>query len=71
MKLIIEFGSGNNAVGEGKFTLNIQYTGDPAQDISEAGIFHTLSFEGVDAGTGSGDEAFKSEIFSAEAIAIW
>tara|TARA_R100000808_G_scaffold12433_1_gene30939 strand:- start:25589 stop:26683 length:1095 start_codon:yes stop_codon:yes gene_type:complete len=71
LKLILEFGSGINAAGEAKFTVNCQYTGDPAQDISENGIFHTLAFEGVDAGTSSGDEAFKSEIYSSEAIADW
>jgi hypothetical protein len=46
----------------------IQYTGDPGQDISEAGIFHTLPFECVQSGS---TEAFKITTFKNEAVTVW
>ena len=61
-------GSGNDAVGEMEITAQIQYTGDPGQDISENGIFHTLEFECVQ---NSSTEAFKLETFENTAITSW
>lgn len=69
MELIIKIGDGTvSAVGEANIAMNIQYTGDPAQDISENGIFHTLAFEGLSKGSGSGDDAFKIDVFNNESI---
>ena len=50
--------SSPNASGEMEITAEVQYTGDPGQDISENGIFHTLEFECVQNGS---NEAFKLE----------
>tara|TARA_Y100001963_G_scaffold20437_1_gene26094 strand:+ start:1767 stop:2852 length:1086 start_codon:yes stop_codon:yes gene_type:complete len=72
MKLKINIGDGTlDAVGEANIVANIQYTGDPAQDISENGIFHNLSFECVDAGTGDENEAFQIELFNGESQSAW
>ena len=51
--------------------MNIQYTGDPTQDISESGIFHTLAFEGVSTGTSDNNEAFEIQIFNGESQSSW
>ncbi len=68
MTLNLICGAGNDAEGEMEITVEIQYTGDPAQDLSENGVFHTLEFECVQNGT---DEAFKLEVFKNEAITSW
>ena len=51
-----------------EITAEIQYTGDPAQDLSESGVFHTLEFECVQ---NTQAEAFKLEVFKNEAITSW
>ena len=72
MKLKVNIGDGTlSSVGEANIVANIQYTGDPAQDLSENGIFHSLSFECVDAGTGDGTEAFQIELFNGESQSAW
>ena len=72
LTLTLKIGDGTiSTVGEVNFIVNCQYTGDPAQDISENGIFHTLSFEGVNTGTSSDEEAFKSVLFSSQQISQW
>ena len=72
MKLKINIGDGTlTSVGEANIVANIQYTGDPAQDLSEGGIFHNLSFECVDAGTGDETEAFQIELFNGESQSAW
>ena len=60
--------SAPDAEGEFEITAEIQYTGDPGQDISENGIFHTLEFECVQNGS---TEAFKLETFKNEAVTAW
>lgn len=68
MTLNLICGASNDAEGEMEITAEIQYTGDPAQDLSESGVFHTLEFECVQSGT---DEAFKLEVFKNEAVTVW
>jgi len=60
--------SAPNAEGEMEIDAEIQYTGDPGQDISESGIFHTLAFECVQ---NSSTEAFKIHTFKNEAVTVW
>ena len=60
MTLNLICGDGNDAAGEMEITAEIQYTGDPGQDLSESGVFHTLEFECVQNGA---NEAFKLETF--------
>ena len=57
--------SAPDAAGEMEITAEVQYTGDPGQDISENGIFHTLEFECVQNGS---NEAFKLETFENTAL---
>ena len=72
LKLAINIGDGTlTSVGELNMQMNIQYTGDPAQDISENGIFHTLAFECVDAGTSDNNEALEIELFNGESQSAW
>ena len=68
MTLNLINGSGNDAAGEMEITAEIQYTGDPAQDLSETGVFHTLEFECVQNGS---NEAFKLEVFENSAVTTW
>ena len=69
LTLALKSGDGTvSSAGEMNILLEIQYTGDPAQDISENGIFHTLSFEAVQNTT---TEACKITIFSAEDESVW
>ena len=68
MTLNLICGAGNDAAGEMEITAEVQYTGDPGQDLSETGVFHTLEFECVQNGT---DEAFKLETFENSAITTW
>ena len=60
--------SAPNAAGEMEIDAEIQYTGDPGQDLSESGIFHTLEFECV---KNSSTEAFKLQVFENSAITSW
>ena len=48
--------------------MKIQYTGDPALDLSENGLYLTLPFECVLNGS---TEAFKIITFKDEAITVW
>ncbi len=57
-----------DAVSEMEITAEIQYTGDPSQDLSESGLFHTLEFECVQ---NSSTEAFKLQTFENSAITSW
>ena len=68
MTLNLINGAGNDAAGEMEITAEIQYTGDPGQDLSETGVFHTLEFECVKNGS---NEAFKLETFENSAITTW
>ena len=68
MTLNLINGTGNDAAGEMEITAEIQYTGDPAQDLSETGVFHTLEFECVQSGS---NEAFKLEVFENSAVTTW
>ena len=68
MSLKLEWGSGLDAVGEMSILAEIQYTGDPAQDISENGVFHTLPFECV---LNSSTEALKIQLFNGESQTAW
>ena len=54
-----------DASGEMEITAEIQYTGDPGQDLSENGVFHTLEFECVQ---NVGAEAFKLQTFENTAL---
>ena len=65
--LALKFGDGTvSSVQEMNILAEIQYTGDPAQDISENGIFWTIPFECVQ---NSSTEALKISLFSDTAIA--
>jgi hypothetical protein len=69
LSLAIKIGDGTvSSEGECNILAEIQYTGDPGQDISEAGIFHTLAFECVQ---NSSTEAFKITSFKNEAVTAW
>tara|TARA_R100000458_G_C8272499_1_gene247353 strand:+ start:159 stop:1244 length:1086 start_codon:yes stop_codon:yes gene_type:complete len=69
LSLAISIGDGTaNAEGECNIVAEIQYTGDPSQDLSESGIFHTLEFECVQNGA---TEAFKISTFKNEAVTTW
>ena len=72
LPLAINFGDGTlSSVGEANIQANIQYTGDPAQDISENGIFHTLAFEWVSTGASDNNEAFEIQVFNGESQSAW
>ncbi len=60
--------SAPDAAGEMEITAEVQYTGDPAQDLSESGVFHTLEFECVQ---NASNEAFKLETFENSAVTTW
>ena len=68
MTLNLICGDGNDAAGEMEITAEIQYTGDPGQDLSESGVFHTLEVECVQNGA---NEAFKLETFENSAVTSW
>jgi len=69
LSLAIKIGDGTvSSEGECNILAEVQYTGDPAQDISEAGIFHTLPFECVQ---NSSTEAFKISTLKNEAVTVW
>ena len=64
--LTLKFGDGTvSSVQEMNILAEVQFTGDPAQDISENGIFWTIPFECVQ---NSSTEALKISLFSDEAI---
>ena len=60
--------SAPNAEGEMEINAEIQYTGDPGQDLSESGVFHTLEFECVKNGS---TNAFDISTFKNEAVTAW
>ena len=65
--LALKFGDGTvSSVSEMNILAEVQFTGDPAQDISESGIFWTIPFECVQS---SSTEALKISLFSDTAIA--
>jgi len=69
LSLKIAVGDGTvSAEGECNILAEIQYTGDPGQDISENGIFHTLAFECVYNGS---TDAFNITTFKNEAVTAW
>jgi len=69
MSLAIKIGDGTvSSEGEVNILAEIQFTGDPGQDLSESGVFHTLEFECVKNVTA---EAFKISTFKNEAITAW
>jgi hypothetical protein len=69
LTLGIKIGDGTvSAEGEVNILAEIQYTGDPGQDLGESGVFHTLEFECVQNST---TEAFKINSFKDEAITTW
>ena len=64
--LTLKFGDGTvSSVQEMNILAEVQFTGDPTQDISENGIFWTIPFECVQ---NSSTEALKISLFSDEAI---
>ena len=64
--LALKFGDGTvSSVSEMNILAEVQYTGDPSQDISENGIFWTIPFECVQNST---TEALKISLFSDTAI---
>tara|TARA_R110002020_G_scaffold473358_1_gene702498 strand:+ start:278 stop:1366 length:1089 start_codon:yes stop_codon:yes gene_type:complete len=65
--LALKFGDGTvTSVSEMNILAEVQFTGDPAQDISENGIFWTIPFECVQ---NASTEALKISLFSDTAIA--
>ena len=69
LSLVINIGDGTvSSEGECNIAAEIQYTGDPGQDISESGVFHSLAFECVQNGSA---EAFKITTFKNEAVTAW
>ena len=69
LSLAIKIGDGTvSSEGECNILAEIQYTGDPGQDLSESGVFHTLEFECVQNGS---TEAFKISTFKNEAVTTW
>ena len=69
MSLKLKWGDGTVSVaGEMNIFAEIQYTGDPAQDIGEGGIFHNLSFECVQNGS---TEALIIQQFVGESQSAW
>tara|TARA_Y100000593_G_scaffold35976_1_gene70217 strand:- start:311 stop:1393 length:1083 start_codon:yes stop_codon:yes gene_type:complete len=64
--LALKFGDGTvSSVSEMNILAEVQFTGDPTQDISENGIFWTIPFECVQ---NSSTEALKISLFSDTAI---
>ena len=70
MSLALKWGDieSTAAAGEMNILAEIQYTGDPAQDISENGIFHNLSFECV---KNSSTSAFVLKQFVGSSQSAW
>ena len=69
LSLAIKIGDGTvSSEGEMNILAEIQYTGDPGQDLSESGVFHTLEFECVQNGS---TEALKISTFKNEALTVF
>ncbi len=68
MLLKLKWGDTIDAAGEMSINAQIQYTGDPAQDMSENGVFHNLSFECVQNGSNS---AFEIKQFVGSSQSAW
>jgi hypothetical protein len=69
LSLSLVWGDGTvSAAGEMNMKLEIQYTGDPGQDLGEGGVFHTLPFECVQNGS---TEALKITCFNGESQSAW
>ena len=69
LSLRIRIGDGTlNANGEMNLDAEIQYTGDPGQDLSESGVFHSLDFECVQNDT---TEALIISAYSANALSTY
>lgn len=66
LSLSIQIGDGTlNGNGEMNISAEIQYTGDPGQDLSESGAFHSLDFECVvNSSTDPVSEALKISAYS-------
>ncbi len=66
MSIAIKIGDGTiSSEGELNILAEIQYTGDPGQDLSESGVFHTLEFECVQNGS---TEALKVSTYKNAAL---
>ena len=64
--LALKFGDGTvSSAGEVNILAEVQYTGDPTQDMSEQGIFWNIPFECV---VNSSTEALKISMFSDTAL---
>ena len=69
LSLAMNIGDGTlSSAGECNIAAEIQYTGDPALDLSESGLYLNLPFECVQNST---TEAFKISTFLAEASTVW
>ena len=69
LSLAMKIGDGTvSSEGECNILAEVQYTGDPALDMSENGLYHTLPFECVQ---NSSTEAFKISSFKNEAETDW
>ena len=69
LSLAMKIGDGTvSSEGECNIAAEIQYTGDPALDLSENGLYLTLPFECVQ---NSSTEAFKITSFKNEAVTVW
>ena len=75
LSLSLQWGNGTvDATGEMNIDLEMQYTGDPTQDISENGVFHVLPFECVqntNLGGHTNKEACKITVFNSESQSAW
>ena len=72
LAIAVNIGDGTvSSVGEANIAMNVQYTGDPTQDISENGIFHSLAFEGVTTGASDTNEALQISVFNGESQSAW
>ena len=69
LALAINIGDGTvSSEGECNIAAQIQYTGTPALDFGEDGIYHNLPFECVQ---NSSTEAFKITSLKNEAVTVW
>ena len=69
LSLSLQWGDGTvSSAGEMNIAAELQYTGDPGQDIGESGIFHTLEFECLVNGS---TPALKFQIFNGESQTSW
>ena len=69
LSVAIKIGDGTiSAEGELNILAEIQYTGDPGQDLSESGVFHTLEFECVQNGS---TEALKISSYKDAALSAF